>query len=222
MNYDYSSIYPDCDLLFCEQRTDEWFSSRKGILTASEFGPWLMGTTKTALKARESAICKLIAQAADAPEAPNFENWAMQRGTDLEPEALAYFQNKTGNTVREVGFARSKHGLFGCSPDGLIPSEASGFEGKCPVPATHVKYRRAGSLPEEYKFQCHGFMAVTGATSIHFQSYCPGLSGLSIFVERDDFTEVLLSGLIEFSQDLEAALADEAQAWQAEYGKESA
>ncbi len=57
--------FPDCSLHHCEQRTPEWFSLRRGILTASDFGPWLLKSDKTAEKARPTAIFRLVADTAE-------------------------------------------------------------------------------------------------------------------------------------------------------------
>lgn len=215
--------FKDCEVSMCEQRSDEWFDLRRGNLTASNFAPWLLTKkTVTARKARESAICKLIAQAAGAWEKENFATAEMQRGTDLEPEAVAAFEKATGLGVTDVGFCQSIHGSFGCSPDGLIDGRMAGLEGKCPIPGTHIKYRRAAELPNEYIYQVHGSMAVTGATSWWFQSYNPGLAPYRMLVERDAFTEELHACLREFSGEFEEALLEESSAWQREFGKEVA
>lgn len=214
--------FPDCKLHFVEQRTPEWHSLRKGVLTASEFGPWLVNSGKVADGAREKAVCRILAQRAGCWEPPFFENEAMRRGTELEPEAVESFRAATGKDVFPVGFAKSIHGHFGCSPDGLIVGESCGFEGKCPVPATHIQYRRAGVLPDEYRFQVHGCMAVTGAKSWWFQSYSPGVANLRLLVERDQFTEDLLAALIRFSGLVDSAIAEEAAAWDREFGRRAA
>ena len=133
----------------------------------------------------------------------------MQRGTELDPQAVAAFEGETGIKVADVGFCISKHGNFGCSPDGLIVGESIGFEGKVPVPETHIRYRRAGELPDEYLYQVHGSMACTGATGWHFQSWNPGLAPLRILVERDEFTEKLKAALISFSAQYEQAWLEE-------------
>jgi predicted phage-related endonuclease len=207
-----NEYFPDCIIETMPQRSDEWFAARKGILTASNFGPWLLATGKVAEGAKEKAICKLIAERANCDLGPNFENWAMKRGTELEPQAVAAFEGATGIKIQEVGFCKSLHGDFGCSPDGLVIGESAGLEGKVPVPDTHIRYRRAGELPSEYLYQVHGSMAVTGAKSWWFQSFCPGLAPLRIVIERDEFTEKLKAALVAFSQEFEQAWLDEVKA----------
>lgn len=215
--------FPDCEIYTMPQHLEdgtanpEWLEIRKGVLTASTLGAWILDTKGgvVATNARESAICKLIAETTGAWEPRQFETDAMKRGTELEPEAVSLFEKVTGKTVTQVGFCRSIHGLFGCSPDGLIYEDNGGFEGKVPIPSTHIKYRRAGVLPDEYRMQVEMSMAVTGASHWWFQAYNPGLVPLRIKVERSDYTESLKSALIEFSEQLEVALTEEFDAWTA-------
>lgn len=211
------SEFNQCTIFDCEQRSDEWFDLRKGILTASEFGPWLLkDSDKRSRDAREKAICKLVAQAAGGWEPSVFENEAMKRGTLMEPDAVAAFERWSRKKVTGVGFCRSNHGRFGCSPDGLIKGENAGFEGKVPISSTHVLYRRAGVLPEVYKYQVHGSMAVTGADAWWFQSYEPRLASFRIKIVRDSFTDELFDALCQFSRELNQAIAEESQAWELE------
>lgn len=211
------SHFPDCEVFEMPQRSPEWFDVRRGIITASSVGAWILSEkTATQKKAREAAICDLVAGKAGAWESPTFENAAMKRGSEMEDEAVAAFEHGTGKKVREVGFCKSIHGLFGCSPDGLIVGESAGLEGKCPEGKAHIRYRRAGILPDQYKLQVHMTMAVTGATEWHFQSYHPGLVPLRVVVDRDAFTEELLAALKVFSKQAEIAIQEEANAWKAE------
>ena len=191
--------FPDCKLIDCEQRTEEWFIARKGHLTASQFGDWLTKTGKVADKACLTAASKCLAELAGYPDPPPFETDDMRRGVELEPEARDAFQIYTGLTVDQIGFAKSKHGYFGCSPDGLILSGSAGLEIKCPRPSKLIQYIANDELPEEYKPQVHGSMAVTGAKEWHFFAYCPGFPFFHILTKRDDYTERMLEGLKSYS-----------------------
>lgn len=196
--------FRDCSIYYMPQRSDEWFDVRKGVLTASEFGAWLLPSksgkpTKTQTSASQNAICRMISQKLGLDEAPNFDNWAMKRGRDLESASAANFEFETGVKLCPVGFCLSKHGAFGCSPDGLVFGQNAGFESKSPAGPTHVKYLQDGVLPSEYELQVHGSMAVTGADSWWFQSYCPGAPTFRILVERDQTTENLLNALRSFA-----------------------
>lgn len=219
-----SSPFPDCHIYRMPQRSDEWFEARKGVLTASEVGPWILGSTKnkTVQKARENALCKLVSQIGGGWEPETFETEAMKRGSDLETLAVDSFAVELGAAVDPVGFCLSKHGAFGCSPDGLLFEQGVGLESKTPISSTHIKYRRAGVLPEDYKFQVKMSMAVTGAEWWWFQSWDPKFAPLRVLVERDKEVEDLLSALKEFSAELSAAVQGESEAWDAAFGKGAA
>lgn len=207
----------------CEQRSDEWKELRRGILTGSKMAQWLVNRSNKRDKlARENAICYLLARYSGAWEkkdrAENVE-W-VKRGREFEGAALEAFEIDAQVETRPLGFARSKFGRFGCSPDGLIVGANSGVEIKVPEPETHIFYRRAGVLPEKYKYQVHGCMAVTGADSWFFYSFNPnedgdhGLVPLLLEVKRDHETEELHDALIEFSGELDAAIENEKKRFQ--------
>jgi putative phage-type endonuclease len=206
--------FPDCEIHHMPQRSPEWFDIRAGVLTASMVGAWIMSEkTQRDKDARESAICRLIASEARAWEARLFETDAMKRGTEFEPLAVESFEKSTGKKITDVGFCRSKHGRFGCSPDGLILEDGTGFEGKVPEPKKHIQYRRAGELPSEYHWQVQMSMAVTGARAWWFQAFNPGLAPFRILVHRSSETDDLLAALTRFSVQVDAALREEAEAW---------
>ena len=191
--------YPECKLIQCEQRTPEWLKARRGILTASQFGDWLTKTGKVAEKARLAAASKCLADHAGAPDPAPFETDDMRRGIELEEEARNTFMDMTGLAVEQIGFAQSVHGRFGCSPDGIIPGMQSGLEIKCPRLSKLIQYIANNELPDEYKAQVHGSMAVTGAKSWHFFAYHPGFPVFHIEVQRDSYTADMLEGLKSYS-----------------------
>jgi len=199
--------YPDCKLIDVEQRSTEWFAARKGNLTASQFGDWLTKTGKVAEKARLTAAAKCLAELAGYPDPPPFENDDMRKGVELEPFARDAFQKHTGLTVDEIGFAKSRHGWFGCSPDGLILSTGAGLEIKCPRPSKLIQYIVNGELPEEYRAQVHGSMAVMGCRSYHFFAYHPAFPFFHIEVRRDVYTEEMAEGLKSYSNYFAALVA---------------
>ena len=191
--------YPDCTLIDCDQHTPEWFDVRKGNLTASQFGDWLTKTGKVSDKARLAAASKVLAEFAGYPDPPPFVNADMKRGIELEEDARQLFMSETGLVVDQIGFAKSKHGFFGCSPDGLILDSGEGLEIKVPRASKLIQYISNNELPYEYKLQVHGSMAVTGARKWHFFAWHPGLPYLHIEVKRDKFTEEVFVGLKSYS-----------------------
>ena len=128
-------------------------------------------------------------------------NIAVQRGIQLEPHAREEYERLTGFKVEQPGFIEHDSRGFACSPDGMISetpfssSYSHGIEIKCPLPETHMAYLLNGTLPDEYIYQVHGSMAVTGLDRWDFFSYCPGEAPLLLQIQRDDFTNDLAAGL---------------------------
>ncbi len=191
--------YPDCNLIDVDQRTPEWFAARRGYLTASNFGAWLTKQDKTSAKARRTAAGSVLAELAGFPDPPVVENADIKRGVEWEPQAIQEFSRLTGLLVDPIGFAQSKHGLFGSSPDGLILSCGEGLEVKCPRASKLIQYHQTGELPDEYRDQVHGTMAVLGCKAYHFFAYHEGLPSFHVRVVRDSYTNDMLEGLKSFS-----------------------
>jgi len=199
-----------------EQGTDEWLEARKGVFTASQMGIWVTKEkrTKTDDKAAFASICKTLAELSGCEMAPVFPNWAMKRGTELEPLARAAFQEESGLDVEEVGFCVHDNGGFGCSPDGFTNDRKGLVEIKCPLPETHVKYTlNPESFVDTYRIQIHMQMAVTGADYCDCYSFCPLLPSMLLRVERDAFTEDLLRGLIRLADEFKEYKKEMAAKW---------
>lgn len=179
--------------------------------------------------ARHTAICKVLGaiSGCDVPDqwevdptGPPPKNpalWAIWNGIRQEPAAVAAFEDWSGETIIDVGFCEHKSSVVGCSPDGLIMGKPIGFEGKAPLPSTHVRYLLDGKLPDVYRDQIHFSMAVTGAKGWWFQSYCEGLPPFRILTERDDYTERMVEGIVEFQECLESARQEIESLWDAEF-----
>jgi len=184
----------------CAQYTPEWWTARRGIPTASRMGDIITAQTMKPSVGMTRYICELVGDLADPqyPRVDDYQSAAMKNGTILEPEARAWYEMDTNQTVRQVGFILSDDGRFGCSPDGLI-GDAGGLELKSPLPKTHVAYLLDGGLPDAYKAQVHASLVVTGLAWWDFVSYCPGLEPLRVRVIPDDFTEALRVCMAQFT-----------------------
>lgn len=185
-------------------------------------------------KLAELAGSALLVEIRDRAEKFLDRDPAIMRGNLLEPLAREAYERRTGYGVLTAGLCIHDSGGFGCSPDGLVFSRdefpldgdtqiyGHGLEIKCPIPETHAKYLLAGTLPDEYRPQVHASLAVTGLDRWDFLSFCPGLPSLLITVERDEYTERMLRGLLDLSAELKATRAKLSEMWQAEFGKEAA
>lgn len=185
------------------QGSEAWFAMRKGRPTASRFKDIITPKTGKLSAKAESYMAELVGECF----CPNFEgfmgNDATEHGNEFEPIARRDFEERTGINVETVGFVTRDDEIIGCSPDGLIRDAAGewteGLEIKCPFhPKTQVSYLLAGELPDIYRPQVHGSMAVTGLDRWHFYSYHPNMAPLHVVVERDDYTEKVSAALDEF------------------------
>jgi predicted phage-related endonuclease len=186
------------------QGSEEWFALRRGRATASQFSR-IITPAKAEFSKQAAGYMRDLLVECFAPDYARFlgNKWT-DRGTEMEPEARKAFETHTGLTTEQVAFVTSERWqhVVGCSPDSLIRDAAgeyvAGLEIKCPSPFTHAEYIEAGTLPDEYKAQVHGGMAVTGLKRWHFFSHFPGLAPLHIIVERDDYTAKLTDALDRF------------------------
>lgn len=185
------------------QGSDEWMAMRRGRPTASRFKDIITAAKGELSKSATEYMHELIGECF-VPEWVDFAgNKFTDRGTELEPEAREAYEMMMQTTVVQVGFCTRDDGVVGCSPDGLIPGGTTsewfkGLEIKCLSPKKHIACIANGTLPDEYKQQVHGSMAVTGLDSWDFFSYFPGLQPFLITVRRDDYTDKLSAALDTF------------------------
>lgn len=157
-----------------EQRTDAWMRARAGKFTGSRFAD-LMARTKSGPSAvRDNLIATLAVERITGTCVETYSNAAMQRGTELEPEARAAYEAHIGDLVLEVAWVQHPGLNFvGVSPDGLVGDDGM-VELKCPAAmAKHLAALRSGQHAVEYKWQLQGQLWVTGRAWVHIVSYDP-------------------------------------------------
>ncbi len=170
-------------LLNHDQGTEEWFKARLGCPSGSGFSKLVKTDGKPSTSA-DTYINHLIAEKVIGEPPETFSNEWMERGKQLEPDARSFYEFERGVTVQEVGFIKHDEYECGVSPDGLVNADGL-LEIKCPAPATHIKYLRAGVLPSGYKAQCQGQLWITGRKWLDFLSYHPSLPPFLIRIEPD-------------------------------------
>jgi hypothetical protein len=147
----------------CDQGGAEWHAARLGIPTASRFADIVTPTGKPTKNAdRQKYICQLLAERLTGQMMTNFTTPAMQRGTELEPRARAWYQLETGREVAQVGLAVLEGDGWKCgaSPDGLCVDR--GLEIKCPLAHTMIAQLLDESAVAEYSMQIQAGMWVCG------------------------------------------------------------
>lgn len=177
-----------------EQGSDAWHAARCGVVTASNFKAVMTGGSgKTRLNYMRRLRDEILT---GYPTPPAFQSEAMVRGCTLEPRARRAYQQETSESVREVGLIYlDETRRVAASPDGLV-GEEGGLEIKCPLPHTHEKYLRDGSLPKPYVPQVQGNLWVTGRAWWDFVSFAPEFpSAHRLFVRRIYRDETYIAAL---------------------------
>jgi hypothetical protein len=195
-----------------EQRTPEWDALRAGKLTASVGKKLVTPTGKPSVQYK-AEIARIIAEARGL-QPPEFikPTWWMERGVNLEPEALAWFEVETDLTVEAIGFVESTNGLVGASPDGLIKCyDGDQFlwiplELKCPKPSTHIQWLLGGCVPTDHIAQVHFQIALCEAPYGYFCSYNPEVAPLIVRVDRNEYTELMEKKMGEYCIEFESAM----------------
>jgi hypothetical protein len=168
------------------QGSDEWRMARLGIPTASSMD---MVITPKTLKPSTSAakyLNRLLAEfLLGYPVDWSGSSQFMERGKELEPEAVDYYEITTGEPVDRVGLLLRDDRLVGCSPDGLVGSDG-GLEIKCPAIDTHIGYlREPARLVEDYICQVQTSLYLTGRDWWDCLAYHPDLPKVVQRVEPD-------------------------------------
>ena len=167
----------------CEQGSPEWIAARIGIPTASEAHKIITPGKLSLSSASQKYICKLIAEEMLQSSLDDFVSEWMERGTDLEDQAIACYELRRDVDTDRVGFILRDDEMFGCSPDRLV-GDAGGLEIKCPSPAVHVE--NMIDMGTKYRIQCHASMWVTGRQWWDLLSWHPELPDALVRVERDE------------------------------------
>lgn len=189
-------------IISCDQGSPEWFAERAGRPSASNFSS-IITTKGLASKTKKAYMCKLAAERITGEVEETYQNAAMSRGIELEPEARKLFEMITDLTVDQVGMCVTDDNRKSCSPDGLI-GDAGGLEIKCPGSAEHIKYLVDNKVPTKYYQQVQGSLYVTGRDYWYFFSYYPGLKPLIIKATPDvEFITQLDVQMSSFCDDLD-------------------
>lgn len=157
------------------QRTDDWFARRRGKLTGSAFGD-VMNIIKGGAPGagRRELVARLALERLTGSTVDTFQNEAMRRGIELEPEARATYEADTGELVETIDFIdHPTLDFVGVSPDGLIGSDGM-VEFKCPASQSkHLDALRRGEHAVEYRWQLHGQLWVAEREWVDCVSYDP-------------------------------------------------
>ncbi len=198
----------------CVQGTSEWLALRAGIPTASAFDQILTPGGKPSKSSERYLYTLLAERLMGHPVIEHISMW-QQRGTELEAEAVAFYELQADADTVPVGFCTNDEGTIGASPDRLV-GETGLLEIKVPSEWIHMGYLlKSGSAYEAYKVQVQGQLMVTGRTFVDVLSWHPELPPALIRIERDEpFIEKLSAAVTAFSNVLEEQYRElEARGW---------
>lgn len=192
-----------------QQGSVEWANARIGIPTASHFDKILTPAKLQPSSQAPKYMAHLAAEwilgyPLEFDSGQRFSGW-MDRGTNLEDEARAWYEWKYDLNVERIGFILRDDGKVGGSPDGFVGDDG-GAEFKVPAMHTHISYLiDPQSLVKEYRAQCNGYMYLGERAWWDIVSYSPKLPPVEVRIERDDkFIWALGNALNDFTEQLDA------------------
>jgi len=169
---EFLTVYPDMD-----QRSDEWYEARRGIVTASAVGVMLTPTLKVASNETSRSLTRLLAaERITGRVVPTFTSEAMMRGILDEPLARdLYAENyahveESGFMVREL----SAGARLGYSPDGLVGDDGL-IEIKSAEPKIHLDRILGAPIAHAHMAQMQAGLLVSGRAWCDYISYCGGM-----------------------------------------------
>lgn len=200
-----------------EQGSPEWFAARAGRVTSSEAKKLFMSGRS---KGDESVVkrdyrIRLANEQILGRSLDDGDEWKgkwVERGKQLEHEARAAYEMKTGRQVFQVGFLAHMTQLVGSSIDGHTAAFGRALEFKCPKPAIHMEYWReeGKTLLHEYRYQVLTHAYVSGCDYVDIVSFCPdvpeALQLLVVPVPRPSLAE-----LAEFGKAVDTFLEEVAR-----------
>lgn len=162
------------------QGTDDWHKVRSIRFTASNFSKLF---AKPDSKTYQNLINEVVFSRLTGELEEGYTNFYMQRGNELEAEAIENYELETFNKVHRVGFI-SQGEWIGCSPDGLVGKDGM-IQVKCPKATTLMDYYDS-QIPNDYYIQIQGELFVAERNWSDFYVYHPKLKAQMIRVERDE------------------------------------
>jgi putative phage-type endonuclease len=189
--------------------TPEWFAARLGKLTASRIADALARTKSGWGASRANYMAELVAERLTGVPADGYVSAAMQRGTEMEPEARAAYEFRHGVDVEPGGFVpHPQIADAGASPDGLVGTGGL-IEIKCPHTSTHIETLLGAPIAQRYVMQMQWQMACTGRAWCDFVSYDPRLpEAMRLHVTRvardDALIETIEKDVLEFLSEIAA------------------
>jgi hypothetical protein len=177
-----------------EQRSEEWFEARLGVVTASTFKVAFSGGADARRGLAMDTAAEILTGSWQETSAASLV-W----GREYEEQAIGEYEFMTDAEVERVGLIyHPDSALVGASPDGLV-GEQGGIEVKCPAsPREHLTNLLNGMSWSEHGPQVQGALWVTDRRWWDFVSFDPRFPAPQrIYIERVYRDEGYISRLAE-------------------------
>lgn len=182
-----------------EQRSEEWYALRLGKPTASEFKCLLTPTGKPSASARAYARSLAVEAFTGTPD-EGFTSYWVERGKELEEEAVRAYRFICESDVQPVGFVTDDAETRGCSPDGLVGDDGM-IEIKCLKRDNHLdailNWQETASEPADYTYQVQGQLMIAERKWCDLVFYNPELPLLVVRCSPNDEIQAALNSQIE-------------------------
>lgn len=186
-----------------KQGSIEWIEARCAIPTASRFDSIITATGKPSAAA-SNYLGELIAESILGTSFDDQTSEWMERGKQMEPNAVKFYEFERDIDTQEVGFVTLEDGSAGCSPDRLVGDDG-GLEVKCPSPSQHVLYL-LDSFGTKYKQQVQGCLWVCEREWWDMESFHPLMPAAIVRVYRDeDYIDKMAQCVTDFCERLAEA-----------------
>ena len=151
-----------------EQGSDEWFDIKKGKMSASH-----AQAISAQGKGLDTYIHELMSEYYSSGERDSYSNEDMERGIELEAQAVEMYELENNVKTEKVGFVELNE-YVGCSPDRLVGEDGM-IEVKCPKDKNHFKFLLEGAkaIESKYIWQMQMQMFITERKYNIFLSYNP-------------------------------------------------
>lgn len=173
-----------------EQGTEPWFLARCGVPTASSFATVMAdGRDGEASVTRTQYMNRIASEIITGmPAEETFKSKSMERGSAMEPEAIADYERRKKVEVRRVGFATNFSGFKKCgaSPDGLV-----GFDGGLEVKTMRGDLMiplllKGSQMVPAHRAQVQGNMLVWEREWFDLKIFWPKMPNYTVRVYRDE------------------------------------
>jgi hypothetical protein len=170
----------------CQQGSSSWLQLRAGIPTASCFDRIVTPKTGKPSASAEKYLHRLLAEKIMGHPITDqaVTSW-MSRGTELEGDAVLYYEAQRDLDTMRVGFMSNDDGTIGASPDRLV-GDVGLLEVKCHNEEKHIGYLLTREADADHRAQVQGQLWVSGRRWADLLCFHPELPACIIRVERDE------------------------------------